>query len=97
MKAKIVFYYNKAKFILYLKDNKKNFIFLQIVLVRNKRNCIFAPLLAEDFAIKVKQRSLNRFKTYSLCRKELISHQKEKEETNTVSWKEWHLLMVEKY
>lgn len=41
-----------------------NFIFLQIVLVRNKRNCIFAPLLAEDFAIEVKQKNLKRFKIY---------------------------------
>ena len=70
---------------------------LQIVLVRNKRNCIFAPLLAEDFATKVKQKSLKIFKTYSLCRKERINRQKEKEEINMVSWKEWRLLMVEKY
>ena len=34
---------------------------------------------------------------YRKCRKERFSHQKEREETNMVLWKEWPLLMVEKY
>ena len=46
---------------------------------------------------QILQKLQSSFKNIRKCQKERFSHQKEREETNTVSEKEWLLLMVERY